>query len=123
MVFMSFRDENNIKALDEFDYKYYFESGDDTTLKGKLPQVELNQKGIDLVFQYNAYKYQMNELIKTQNVDQLIKIVMSGEFSRIRNSEDDVRIPLLISATHDTPVVYVRERKKEAIIILDSLGD
>jgi hypothetical protein len=120
---LSTDNEEESSKLDKFNYQDYFILETDLIYKGKLPKAELKQSGVDLVSQYYSYKYQMENLIKTWNVDELIQVINSEDFSKIRNIEDDIRIPFLITGTHSTPVAYVKEGGKEYLLIFDSLGD
>lgn len=109
--------------LIEFKKEEYFESDIDRFSKAKLPYIQLNPKGIDLVAQYYAYKYHMDKPIITPNVNRVIEKIKSDDFSKISNQQDEVRIPFLITGSHSTPAVYVKEKEKEYLLIFDSLGD
>lgn len=112
-----------IPTLIKFNREEYFQSDVDHLSKGNLPYVELNQNGIDLISQYYSYKYHMEGPIKTRYVRQIIEKIKSEDFSEIRNKKEDVRTAFLITGTHSTPVVYVKENGKELLLIFDSLGD
>lgn len=113
---------NHIIQLDRFNSADYYEQGVDVLYKDDLPQIELKQKGIDLVSEYFSHKYQMLPLTKTSHINELIEKIQSHELLDKIKSMTDVRIPFLITGTHSTPVVYIKQQEKEYLLILDSLG-
>jgi len=131
---METRDQNNFPKLEAFNYKDFFEPGMDERPDNPVPKVTLNTKGIGLVGQYYSDKYQMENLKNLKKgKDELFENINSDDFYKMVNAKSDIRIPFIMTsevtlhggskqALHSTPIVYIKEGDKEALLIFDSVS-
>lgn len=122
---------NQKPELIEFDYNNFFEADLDTDFRNKPLRVKLTRNGIELIGQYYAIKYQTPDLIiidlkptddsnKLIYLDNLFQKINSEEFAQLRKTEGDIRIPIVVTGWHSTPIVYIKEGSREGFAIFDS---
>jgi hypothetical protein len=119
---MDSSNKTSLPKLNVFNNQDFFQTDIDFTTVKKLPMAELNENGIKLVSEYYAHKYQMPHLTITADEKQFIKVFNSEDFSQTRNTKENIRIPFTITNIHSTPIVYIKENSKEALLVLDSRG-
>lgn len=110
--------------------QYYEVSNDKFALNDDNQFVKLTQEGMKLIIEFYQDKYKIKihlyPLDVSKGVFSLESIIQF--IHSVRNEEGSFRHAFILSTSfdglhlHSIPLVYVKEKNKEAIVVLDSLG-
>jgi len=108
-------------SLESFNSSSYYATG------RNVDEVMLNDPGVELIAQYYKEKYSANiTIIPTLDLkvgiplDHLTRI--KDHIALARKQPGEYRVAFIVGITHSTPIIYMKENNKEAVLIAGTKG-